>query len=224
MKGKMALSERMIWIWGAGGHARSVFEVIIASGWRLAGAIDPYFKGEAFCGAPVHPEMPAAEAAKPFAAALALGDNMMRRRILGEIAAACPGAHFPVLAHPSASVAHDARIGRGTIVFQKAAVGCGADIGEGCVVNSSSSIDHECVIGAFSSIAPGATLGGRVRMGENAFVGMGAVVLQGRKIADGVVVGAASLVNRDLTEPGGYWGVPARLMKPPEKMAGFLSR
>lgn len=51
---------------------------------------------------------------------------------------------------------------------------------------------------------------GRVAVGSNVFIGTGTTILCNTKIGNNVVIGAASLVNRDLPDDGVYAGVPAK--------------
>ena len=47
-------------------------------------------------------------------------------------------------------------------------------------------------------------------MGDNVVIGANSVVVGPVDICDNVVVGAMSLVNRSITEPGTYVGIPAK--------------
>ena len=49
-----------------------------------------------------------------------------------------------------------------------------------------------------------------VKVGDNVWIGSGVIVLPGVTICDNVVVGAGSVVTRSLTEPGTYYGTPAK--------------
>jgi UDP-perosamine 4-acetyltransferase len=49
-----------------------------------------------------------------------------------------------------------------------------------------------------------------VVIGSHSFVGAGAVVIQGVRIADGCLIGAGAVVTLDIAVPGTYVGVPAR--------------
>lgn len=49
-----------------------------------------------------------------------------------------------------------------------------------------------------------------VKVGDNVWIGSGVIVLPGVTICDNVVVGAGSVVTRSLTEPGIYYGTPAK--------------
>lgn len=52
-----------------------------------------------------------------------------------------------------------------------------------------------------------------VFMGKHVIVGCGSVILPGVTLAEGVAVGALSLVNRDCDSFGVYAGIPARRIK-----------
>ncbi|SDY47947.1 sugar O-acyltransferase, sialic acid O-acetyltransferase NeuD family [Jannaschia faecimaris] len=219
----MSDHKTAIWLFGAGGHAASILEVLHATGMHPVGVVDPYFSEAAFFGIRVHADFPA-DPEICFKAVVAIGDNATRRNVMTEMSARFASMSLPSLIHPSATVSHTAEIGPGTIVFQNAVIGSACRIGAGCVVNTTASVDHECSMGDYASVAPRATLGGRVSVGELAFVGMGTTVLQGRLIGERVVLGANSLVTRDLNEPGGYWGTPARFRKSEAEMSDFLAR
>jgi len=74
-------------------------------------------------------------------------------------------------------------------------------------------VDHECEIGAFVHLAPGVALAGRVRVGEGAFLGIGARVIPGRGIGAWAVVGAGAVVLDDVPDGVTVAGVPARPLR-----------
>ena len=51
---------------------------------------------------------------------------------------------------------------------------------------------------------------GRVRIGNNVFIGTSAIILCNTRIGDNVIVGAGSVVTHDLPSNGVYAGSPAR--------------
>ena len=53
---------------------------------------------------------------------------------------------------------------------------------------------------------------GRVRIGNNVFLGMNAVILKGVTIGDNVIVGAGSVVTRDIPDGSVAAGNPARVL------------
>jgi galactoside O-acetyltransferase len=50
-------------------------------------------------------------------------------------------------------------------------------------------------------------------IGSRVVIGSGSTVLPGADVADGISVGAMSLVNRPLTVPGVYAGIPVRYLR-----------
>jgi acetyltransferase-like isoleucine patch superfamily enzyme len=56
-------------------------------------------------------------------------------------------------------------------------------------------------------------LGGDVEVGAEAHVGMGAVVLERRRIGRRAVVGAGAVVTRDVRDGMVVVGVPARILR-----------
>ena len=77
-------------------------------------------------------------------------------------------------------------------------------------MNTNASVDHDNRLGSFSSVAPRVATGGNVTVGEFAAIGIGATVLQGRRIGQHAVVGAGSVVTRDIPDFTVAYGIPAK--------------
>lgn len=54
---------------------------------------------------------------------------------------------------------------------------------------------------------------GRIVIGENVFIGAGTTVLKGAHIGNNAVIGACSVVTREVPENEIWGGNPARLIK-----------
>jgi len=54
-------------------------------------------------------------------------------------------------------------------------------------------------------------------IGERAYIGAGAQIAANIQIDDDIIVGAHAFVNKDLTEPGIYCGIPAMFLKEHDK-------
>lgn len=72
------------------------------------------------------------------------------------------------------------------------------------------SIGHNSVIGSRTIFLAGATVAGSCRIGEDCWIGIGSQIREQVRICDNVLVGAGSIVTKDLNEPGKYYGTPAR--------------
>jgi acetyltransferase-like isoleucine patch superfamily enzyme len=81
-------------------------------------------------------------------------------------------------------------------------------------VNTAAIIEHDCVIGDHVHISPGVALGGGVRIGALAHLGLGAIALPGAAIGERAVVGAGSVVLKTVPPATTVVGVPARVLAP----------
>ncbi len=93
-----------------------------------------------------------------------------------------------------------ASVGNGTVVMQGAIIQASAVVGTHCIINTGASVDHDCHVGNFVHISPHATLCGNVSVDEGSWVAAGAIVLPGVKIGKWCVIGAGSVVTRDIPD------------------------
>ena len=205
-----------ILIIGAGGHGKVVADILRAAGSPAAGFIDadPARAGQSVGGlrvlGPVNRLEHLARDHGADRAVIAIGDNRARVELAAEVQRA--GLALASAIHPAANVASNARLASGVVICMGAAIGAEAQIGELCIVNTNASVDHECVLDVGVHIAPRAALAGRVEVGREAFVGIGASVIQCRKIGSRATVGAGAVVVRDVPADSTVVGVPARAM------------
>lgn len=112
--------------------------------------------------------------------------------------------------HPGAIISSSSIVGAGSVVMAGAILNPGVQVKENCVVNTGAIIDHDCVIENGVFIQPGAVLAGNVHVHQNSIVGMGASILEKRLIGKNSIVGAGSVVTRDVPPSTVVIGVPAR--------------
>jgi sugar O-acyltransferase (sialic acid O-acetyltransferase NeuD family) len=195
-----------LYIWGAGGHGRVVFDCAVAAGYR------PEFMDDdpSLHGANVH----ASDAGLALASAddapihIAIGNNRTRAACFRAAAAAC-GLRVATLVHPAAIISPSASIGEGTLIMPGAIVNAGARVGRNVIVNTGAIVEHDCVVGDHVHLAPRSVLGGGVTVKSYTLFGIGAVALPGITIGEDVVVGAGAVVIADLASGLTVAGVPA---------------
>ena len=137
---------------------------------------------------------------------VAIGNAQIRSKIM----IANHDRRFPKLIHPSAVVARNVLIGKGTAIMAGAVINPDVVIGEGCIINTSSSIDHDCHLGNYVHVAVGAHLCGTVEVQDYTWIGAGTIVSNNIHITEKCMIGAGTLVIKDISSSGTYYGSPAR--------------
>lgn len=141
---------------------------------------------------------------------VAIGDCETRTRLANDMRAA--GFKLPVVIHRKAYVVDDVEIGGGSVIMAGAVVNSATTIGRDVIVNTSASVDHDCHISDGVHIAPGSHLAGSVSVGSNSWVGLGASVIESRRIGRNVMIGAGTVVIHDVPDGVTIVGNPARVV------------
>lgn len=155
---------------------------------------------------------------------IAVGDNWARYLITQNILKMVPDFHFIKAIHPSAQIAGQVNIKRGTVVMPGAVINSCTEIGEFCIINTNSSVDHDNIFGSYSSIMPNAATGGGVRIGEFSVLGMGASVIQETRIGEHTVIGAGSVLLESIGDYSVVVGSPAKVIKKRKKGDAYLRK
>lgn len=115
--------------------------------------------------------------------------------------------------HSSAVLSPTCKVENGTSIMAGCIINSDSRIGKGCIVNTSTSIDHDCNIGNFVNIGPGCRLAGGVTIGDETELGTGVTVIPNVTIGKNCIVGAGSVVIRDIPDGSRVAGVPAKPIK-----------
>jgi len=209
------MSEK-IFIIGAGGHAKVVFDIAIKAGFEVVAFVDdaPAKVGTLCRGVPVHSGDDAISALMAQGvsnALIAIGSNTIRTKVALRLESL--GVAFVVAAHPAAVIDPSVKIGAGTVVMAGAVINADAIIGRHGIINTAASIDHDCRVGDFVHVAPGAHVCGNVEIGNAVLVGVGAAVIPGTIIGAAAIIGAGAAVVADVQTNTTVAGVPAALQK-----------
>lgn len=202
---------------GAGGHGKVVLDILQCEAkHRVVGFLDAdaSLHGTSIAGVPVLGginQLLKLKSQKVRGAVVSIGDNRIRQQYAKEAGDA--GLELLSAVHPRAVVARSARIGRNVAVAAGAVICTEAVIGDSSIINTGAIVDHESVVGESVHVCPAATLAGRVRVEDLAFIGMGARIIQCLTVGARAVVGAGAVVRSDVPPDCTVVGVPARIVK-----------
>lgn len=85
-----------------------------------------------------------------------------------------------------------------------------SNIGNDNVIYSGSIIEHESTIGNYNILTVNVSVCGRVSIADNCYIGAGAVILPNVSICSNVTIGAGAVVIKNIDEQGVYVGIPAK--------------
>lgn len=193
---------------GAGGHGKATADNALKNGYTNICFVDNYATGERL-GFPIigtNDQVKKLNDGKTDFV-IGLGNNAVRKRTAEEF-----DVNWVTLIHPSAQIATNVTIGKGTVVMAGAVVNVGASIGSHCIINTCAVVEHDNIIDDYVHISPKGALGGTVHIGESTHVGIGASIINNLDICGNCIIGAGAVVVKDITDCGTYVGVPAKRM------------
>lgn len=204
---------------GAGGHAKVIIDIILQRKKSLndnlvvKGILDDRFceieKKDLF-GVPIIGKInKILELPTNIYYIIAIGDNNIRKKISENYS----NKKFMTLIHPKSIIGEKVTIGVGTIIMAGAIINSYTKIGKHCIINTGSIIEHDNLIENYVHISPNSTLCGGVIIGEETWVGAGAIIIQEKKIEKKVIIGAGTIIINNVEKNCKIVGNPARLIK-----------
>ncbi|MGB2982719.1 MAG: acetyltransferase [Candidatus Bipolaricaulia bacterium] len=142
---------------------------------------------------------------------VAIGSNVERRRVFQALERA--GKTFLTIIHPHTAISPRVTVGAGTIAVAGTVVNRDACVGRGVIMNTLCSVGHDVIVEDFAQVSPGVNLGGAAVIEEGAFLGIGAKVVPEVRVGAWSVVGAGSVVLKDLPPRSFCIGTPARVVR-----------
>jgi sugar O-acyltransferase (sialic acid O-acetyltransferase NeuD family) len=122
--------------------------------------------------------------------------------------------------HPTAIISPEVYIGPDVVVGAGCVFYGNVTIGRGCYIGPSVTVSHDTVVGKWVLLSVGTVVGARVDIADEVFVGSASTLMapgfgenERLKIGHSAVVGAGSLVIRDVPEGQTVIGRPAKKLE-----------
>lgn len=208
-----------ILIVGAGGFGREVAWLIEEineeiSEWNILGFIDENeaMYGEELNGYKVLGGLDKIGEFKNVYIAIAIGNSKVRKDIVRKISTFdCKQA---TLIHPNVIMDKKSNsIGKGCIICASNIITVNVNIGNYVIINLDSTVGHDVVLKDFVTIYPSVNVSGCCTIGQCVELGTGSQIIQGKTIGDYSIIGAGSVVVKDIEEKRTAVGVPAKIIK-----------
>ena len=147
---------------------------------------------------------------------VAIGDGRVRKKI--EERCLAVGLDLGILVAKSAKVYDQVSIGTGSVLCDFAVITSNVTIGKSFQSNVASYVMHDCIIGDYVTFAPRVSCNGNVHIGDFAYLGAGAKIINGKPnapltIGEGAIVGMGAVVIRPVPAYGVVVGNPARVVR-----------
>lgn len=206
-------------ILGAGGFAREVAWLIesinfIEPRWNLLGFIDENKEnhGKIFNGVKVLGDFNWFKLIDQEVYAVgAVGNPRIKEHLINKTEGS--GVKFATLIHPDTLIASNNRIGEGTIICAGNIITTNIQIGNHVIINLNCTVGHDAVLDDFCTVAPSVNVSGNVRLYKGVDVGTGSAIIQGVEVGEHSIIGAGSVVVRNIPAGCTAVGAPARPIK-----------
>lgn len=148
---------------------------------------------------------------KDVCAVCSIGVGKIRKLVINKITN--PKIEYPILVDPSVIILGNIVIGEGTIICANNVISINCKIGKHSIVNLSCTLGHDDVLGDYCTINPGSNISGFVLLEDCVDIGTGTKIIQHISVKTNSIVGAGTVVVRDVMSNVTVVGNPARVIK-----------
>ena len=149
---------------------------------------------------------------------IAVGEPQLRRIFRETVCLA--GFKLATLIHPTAQIYSDTVMGAGTVVNCNCWISCDIVIGENVYIQPSVLIGHDTTVGNDTVISPCIIAGG-CNIGNEIYIGLSATIKEKIKVGNQAIIGMGSVVLRDVPAELVVLGNPAKVIAKNEEHRVF---
>lgn len=140
-----------------------------------------------------------------------IGNCSVRKKVVELMTA--KGAEFINLIHPTAIVAETSQIGQGVVLYPYSIISDNAVLADGCMVNMHSAVAHDSSLGEYCTISAYCDITGMCSLGNEVFMGTSAKLVPGTKVGNNAFICAGSMVMTRVKDDTKVMGNPAKRVK-----------
>lgn len=142
---------------------------------------------------------------------IAMGDPRWRKHYAELIEN--KGGHFYTYISPEAYVVETAVVGEGSFIGRWTFVSDNVTLGKHVVMHSFSTIGHDAAIKDYGTLLNAAFMGGYSEIGECSEMNPKSIIIPHKKVGKNVIIGAGSVVMRNMGDNISVFGSPAVKLK-----------
>lgn len=144
---------------------------------------------------------------------ITIGDNWSRKYVHDFIVSKIPNFNFVNTIHPKTAIGKNVTIGVGNVIMVGVIINPGATVRNFCFLATGAQLEHDSFLDDYASISAGSITGGKVTIGKLSAITIGVTILDRISIGDNTVIGAGSLVIKDVPDNVVAYGSPAKIIR-----------
>ena len=189
-------------LFGYGGHAR---EVAVQIGQEITFFVDDEYSNN--IARPISEFNP-----EEYMMMVAIADSKDRSDVVTKLP---KKTKYFTFIHPSTQIMDDnIEVGYGSFIGANSILTTNIKLGNHTLLNRGNHIGHDTIVGDYFSMMPCAVVGGNVTIGNNVYLGSCSNIREKININSNVIIGMNAAVVKNITSPGTYIGVPAKIINP----------
>lgn len=142
----------------------------------------------------------------------AIGASKTRKKVIEKIKSN-DNLSFPNLIDPSVHMSSRIKLGIGNIICAGSILTVNISVEDFCIINLDCTVGHDAKLSSFVTLYPSVNISGNTYFGECVELGTGTQIIQGKTVGSGTIVGAGSVVVRDLPGECTAVGSPCKPIK-----------